>query len=133
MLATGYAYLDLKRSDITLHAHSNLAAQLQVRHYAWLLGTHSKIPTLVNGNYSLAHTILLISSPDCVSKRNHNIENTNATMHTLEVGYNLTLYLRISVYRAINRSENIINSNLTGPRERLCVQRFLVLERNRKL
>ena len=27
-------------------------------------------------------------------------------------------------YRAINGSDEIINSNLTGPRERLCAQRF---------
>ena len=36
-------------------------------------------------------------------------------------------------YCANNGSDKIINCNLTGPRERLCAQRFLVLERIRKL
>ena len=36
-------------------------------------------------------------------------------------------------YCAIDRNDEIINSNLTGTRERLCAQRFLVLERIRKL
>ena len=63
-------------------------------HGCW--GSRSKIPTPVDGNYSLAHTILLIPSPDCVSKGNHNIENTNATMHTLKAECKLTLNLKIS-------------------------------------
>ena len=36
-------------------------------------------------------------------------------------------------YCAIDRNDEIINSNLTGICERLCAQRFLVLERIRKL
>ena len=36
-------------------------------------------------------------------------------------------------YCAIDRNDEIINSNLTGTCERLCAQRFLVLERIRKL
>ena len=38
-----------------------------------------------------------------------------------------------SLYCAIDRNDKIINSILTGTRERLCAQRFLVLERIRKL
>ena len=36
-------------------------------------------------------------------------------------------------YCAIDRNDKMINSNLTGIREQLCAQRFLVLERIRKL
>ena len=36
-------------------------------------------------------------------------------------------------YCAIDRNGEIIHSNLTGTRKRLCAQRFLVLERIRKL
>ena len=36
-------------------------------------------------------------------------------------------------YCTIDGSDEIINSNLTGTRKRLCAQHFLVLERIRKL
>ena len=42
-------------------------------------GVPSEIPIPVDGNYgnySLAHTILFISSPGYVSRENHNIQNT---------------------------------------------------------
>ena len=54
----------------------NLAAWFQVRHYAGLVGLPFEILTSVDGNYSLAHTILLSPSPGCVSKENHSIQKT---------------------------------------------------------